>query len=72
MIKIEEAGPDPDEDKDPDYIRRRDWLLERMRKQKWDEPSEPKSTAKRGRKPAPAPVPKIDLNKPRNKFFKFD
>jgi hypothetical protein len=72
MIKKEEAQPDPDEGKDSDYIQRRNWLLDRMKRQRWDLEDEKKPQNKRGRKPAPPPTPNIDQTKPRNKFFKFD
>jgi hypothetical protein len=61
----------PDFDKDESYIRRRNFLLERMKKTRWDE-EESKPQAKRGRKPSPPPKAQIDPNKPRNKFFKFN
>jgi hypothetical protein len=72
LIKVEEAQPDPDADKDPEYIRRRDWLLGRMKKQHWDLGEEKQPSAKRGRKPKLIPKPLVDQTKPRNKFFKFD
>lgn len=62
----------PDENKDESYIRRRNWLLSRMKKTRWEEPEENLNISKKGRKPKEIPKPKLDLNNPRNKFFKFD
>lgn len=64
------------------YERRRDHLLEMMKRQRWDE-DEPKVGAKRGKKPKEKPKPKLDMSKPQNqklveavkqenKFFKLD
>jgi hypothetical protein len=71
---------DPDFGKDEDYIQRRNFLLKMMKKQRWDDSGDSNSPLppKRGRKPVVSkpkqqnPIPKIDITKPRNKFFKFD
>jgi hypothetical protein len=70
LINEKENITNHDEGKDPEYIRRRDWLVERMKKQCWKSEDE-KPLSKRGRKPKEQPKPIIDQTKPRNKFFKF-
>lgn len=59
-----------DEGKSENYIRRRNLLLEQMRKQKWDDPEEC-AYKKRGRKIKPQPQAVIDLTKPRNKSYNW-
>jgi hypothetical protein len=61
----------PDEGKSEEYIRRRNWLLEKVKRTKWDDVEE-KPQSKRGRKPKSKPKPMVDLNKPRNKYFKYN
>ena len=61
----------PDADKDPEYIKRRDWLLARMKVIKWDDEGEKPLPKKKGPKPEPKLQPKLDQTKTRNKFFKF-
>jgi hypothetical protein len=70
MILSEPLYPDLN---DPEYIKRRDFLLKRMKKERWElnlpesKPSKPK-----GRKPSPSKrVVEPDPNKRINKFFKF-
>ena len=58
----------PDADKDESYIRRRNWLLNQMKRTRWDEPDE-KLYCRRGRKPAPKPQAIVDMDKPRNKHY---
>lgn len=60
----------PDEGKDESYIRRRNHLLEMIRKQRWDIDEEPQC-AKRGCKPKETPKPSIDLEKSRNKYYNW-
>lgn len=60
----------PDEGKSESYIRRRNWLLEQMKKTRWEDPDE-KPYCRRGRKPAPKPQASIDMNKPRNKHYSW-
>ena len=56
-----------DWDKDENYIRRRNWLLEQMKKTRWEDNVEEKR-CNRGRKPNPKPQAKIDMNKARNRY----
>jgi hypothetical protein len=58
------------EDKDESYIRRRNHLLEKIKKEKWEVDDKPQSK-KRGRKTKEAPKPNIDLEKPRNKYYSW-
>lgn len=60
----------PDEGKDESYIRRRNHLLEMIKKEKWEVDEKPQCN-KRGRKPKEAPKPIIDLEKPRNKYYSW-
>jgi hypothetical protein len=58
------------EDKDESYIRRRDHLLEKIKKEKWEVDDKPQSK-KRGRKTKEASKPNVDLEKPRNKYYSW-
>jgi hypothetical protein len=55
-----------DKDKDESYIRRRDLLLQMMKRQQWDD--EPKQPSK---KKGPKPKQQIPKTNNQNKFFKF-
>lgn len=58
------------EGKDESYIRRRNHLLEMMKKEKWDVDEKPQCK-KRGRKIKEKSKPNIDLEKPRNKYYSW-
>jgi len=58
------------EDKDESYIRRRNHLLEKIKKEKWEVDDKPQCK-KRGRKIKEAPKPNVDLEKPRNKYYSW-
>lgn len=61
-----------DEGKSPEYIKRRDLLLDKMKKTRWDLDEEKPLCKKRGAKPKVKNQPKIDTTKPRNNFFNYD
>ena len=56
------------ESENDNYIRRRNHLLKQIKKQRWDDEEE---DIKPKRKLKPKQIAKQDLNKGRNKFFKF-
>lgn len=61
---------DPDYGKDPSYIRRRNILLDQMKRTNWDDSEEEIKPKKPKKDFTPKPI-KPDLSKSRNKFFKF-
>jgi hypothetical protein len=61
-----------DKDKDESYIRRRNILLEKMKRQQWNDDGDKPLPKKKGPKPKSV-VPKVinDPQRKNNKFFKF-
>lgn len=56
---------------DKNYTRRRNWLLEQMKKTRWEDDNLEEKRCNRGRKPKPKPQPEIDMNKARNKHYNW-
>lgn len=66
---MENLQSNPDQDKTQDYIRRRDLLLESMKRTRWDQPDPNEITNRRGRKPKiPTKIIIDDPQRRRNKF----